>query len=96
MKLQLLDPDGNIVHEVTSAFDGFYLFDRVLPGRYILRVDPEQVERLRLEAPPEQRVTLDSGEVVSGVDLVLEELAKTAFVPLRGNPGLASASGEGQ
>ena len=74
VKLQLTDPTGNVVHEATSAFDGFYLFERVLPGRYNLRVDPEQVERLHLEPLPEQVVTLASGEVVSGVDLVLKAL----------------------
>jgi hypothetical protein len=71
VELQLLDPAGEIVQVVTTAFDGFYLFERILPGRYTLRVDPEQVARLHLNAPPEHQLTLASGEVVSGVDLVL-------------------------
>ncbi len=69
--LQLLDPDGRILHETETAFDGFYLFERILPGRYSLRIDPQQAARLHLEVPPERQLTLASGEIVTGLDWVL-------------------------
>ncbi len=76
VELQLLDgAAGEVVQEVSSAFDGFYLFERVLPGRYTLRVNPDQLARLHLASPGEREITLGSGEVVSGVDLVITEAA---------------------
>ncbi len=74
--LQLVDQGGKVVAEVKSAFDGFFLFEFVRPGRYRVRVSPEQVARLRLVAPPAQEVTIgvvdDEGEIVSGLEFVLE------------------------
>ena len=71
-------PDGAVVQEAKSQFDGFYLFEKVRPGRYTLRVAAEQLERLRLTAvPADMKVDLRSGEVRSGVDVVL------APVPIR-------------
>ncbi|MEE8545820.1 MAG: carboxypeptidase-like regulatory domain-containing protein, partial [Alphaproteobacteria bacterium] len=74
--LQLLDQGGKVVAEVKSAFDGFFLFEFVTPGRYRVRVSPEQVARLRLVAPPGQEVVIgvadDEGDIVSGLEFVLE------------------------
>lgn len=72
VRLQLVAPDGAVVQEAKSQFDGFYLFEKVRPGRYTLRVAAEQLERLRLTAvPAEMKVDLRSGEVRSGVNVVL-------------------------
>ena len=73
VRLQLVDADGSIVKEVKSQFDGFYLFDFVPPGRYLLRVSPAQVARLELRVPPAEEIVIEAdGNVVSGVDLVLD------------------------
>ncbi len=71
VRLQLLDSSGAVVSQAESSFDGFYLFERLLPGCYTLRVDPEQLSRLHLASPPERKIALGGGEVVSGVDFVL-------------------------
>lgn len=64
---------GEVVQEVRSAFDGFYLFELVPPGRHLVRVSPEQVKRLNLAPPPEQEVVIEgSGTIVSGVDITVE------------------------
>jgi hypothetical protein len=77
--LQLVDEQGKLVDEVRSAFDGFYLFEFVRPGRYTLRVAPEQASRLNLIVPPPQGVVIEAVEgeadVVSGVDIVVERRA---------------------
>ncbi len=71
VRLQLVGAGGEVVREAKSQFDGFYLFDRVPAGRYLLRVDPEQAKRRRLRAP-ERQIELASDQVVSGVDLAVE------------------------
>ena len=69
--LQLLDPAGEVARETRSGYDGFYLFDKVPPGTYRLRIDPRQVERLRLATPQEPEIHLGGGDVASGVDFEL-------------------------
>jgi hypothetical protein len=80
--LQLVDQGGKAVKEVRSSFDGFFLFEFVRPGRYLVRVSPEQVTRLRLIAPPAQEVVVgvaeDEGDIVAGLEFVIERLAADA------------------
>lgn len=76
VRLQLIDPAGRVAGETRSESDGFYLFERVPPGRYGVRVDPDQVRRLRLKTPPEHYVEVGAeGGAVRGMDLDLELLA---------------------
>jgi hypothetical protein len=71
--MQLLEGEETVVQEVESAFDGFYLFERVPFGRYSVRIAPEQVEQLNLIAPNPWTVTIDSDELVaSGIHFILE------------------------
>lgn len=71
VSLQLLDRSGAVVRELRTAFDGAYLFDRVRPGDYTLRVAPEQLSRLSLQAPDARSFTLGNGKEVVTVDWVL-------------------------
>ena len=66
--MQLLDTNGELVKEVETAYDGFFLFDFVTPGRYTLRVDPDQMARLQLEVPPVRDVVVADGEILNGMD----------------------------
>lgn len=76
--LQMVDEQGKVAYEVKSEFDGFYLFTFVRPGKYILRVNPEQVERLNLKTSPQQEVVITAkGNVESGRDMVLEIRSET-------------------
>jgi hypothetical protein len=72
VRLQILDAGGNVVQEARSQYDGFYLFQAVLPGRYQLRIDPVQAARLRLLLPPPRDILLGPGEVRSGLDWSVE------------------------
>ena len=74
VRLQLLDGAGELVQETRSQLDGFYLFEKLRPGRYVLRADPEQAARLGLRAA-ERELTLASGESRSGLELLLERVA---------------------
>lgn len=45
----------------------------VRPGTYTLRVDPEQIARLRLSPPKDRTVVIEGdGTVINGADIVLE------------------------
>jgi len=71
--LQLLDDTGNVVREVKSAYDGFYLFDFLRPGAYSLRINPEQLMRLGLIGQEAQAVSIEGdGTILSGQDFTLQ------------------------
>lgn len=68
------EKDLEVVQEVKSEFDGFYLFQMVPLGRYLIRISPEQVERLNLKTPEPQEVVIEGSEAVqSGMDFLLEQ-----------------------
>lgn len=75
--VQLVDVAGTVVKEAKTAYDGFYLFDSLMPGRYTVQVDPAQLKRLNLAASAPK--TLDirgDGTIVSGADIALFELSR--------------------
>jgi len=82
--VQLVDKDGQVVKQVSSSFDGFYLIDFIKPGTYTLRVDPDQMKRLKLGETPEQQVKIEgNGTVLNGLDFVLEADRKDRTFRLR-------------
>lgn len=50
VKVFLIAEDGKVVKQTVSAFDGFYLFDKVEPGEYIVRIDSDYLDRKELGA----------------------------------------------
>lgn len=75
VEMQLVDDRGVVRRETRSEHDGFYLFERVPPGRYAVRVAPGQVRRLGLRPVPERAVEIGpDGEVVRGIDLQVERV----------------------
>ena len=48
VRLHLVNEKGEVVAYARTEIDGYYFFERVLPGTYRLRIDPEQVDRLQL------------------------------------------------
>ncbi len=74
LRIQLVDGDGRIVDETTTSFDGFYSFEFVKPGDYIVRVDPSH----QVHVPP-RSVSVTSDDLFAyGVDLTLLEQAEEA------------------
>ncbi len=72
VRLELVDSEGEVVQEVRSAFDGFYLFELVPPGRYSLRVSPAQVAQLKLAPLRDREVIITAeGTIINGLDLTL-------------------------
>ncbi len=73
VRLQMVDQEGNIVEVQRSAYDGFYLFDTLPPGNYLLRVDPDQAERLGYNVEGTSEITIaGDGVIFSGRDFVLK------------------------
>lgn len=76
VEIELVDPSGAVAARTTSAYDGFYLFAQILPGRYRVRIAPEQLERLALEAPEPRAIEIGAeGTVVAGIDFELRAAA---------------------
>jgi len=71
--VQLVDPKGDVVKETKTAYDGFYLLDYVVPGKYDVRIDPDQIARLKLAEQESMSVEIaGDGTVLSGTDFFLE------------------------
>jgi len=72
--LEIVDHEGNLIKTIRSEYDGFYLFDKVLPGTYTLRVSPEDEEHASLAAGLDIPITIgNDGTIVSGTDIILQD-----------------------
>jgi len=70
--VQLVDQSGKVVRKITTAYDGFYLFDFVVPGEYTLRISPDQLKKLKLTADKSYPILIKgNGTVISSQDFVL-------------------------
>ncbi len=90
--LQLVDGEDQVVAQTRSEYDGFYLFEKVPPGNYQVRLDPEFEETLNTKALAPIPVTISNeGNIVSGVDLAFVESGDKAS----GDSGIAVAQANG-
>lgn len=85
VQLEVVAEDGEVVKTVTSEYDGFYLFEKVFPGTYTLRIatDDPHVDSLVEIAPIEINIGTD-GTISSGNDIIINvsaTQAKTAPPP---------------
>jgi len=72
VEIELINEQGQIISKTTSAFDGFYILSNIPPGSYLLRINPEQFNRLSLTGPIVQIVKINSkNQFIYGHDLVL-------------------------
>lgn len=100
--LQLVDGSGEVVQEVKSEYDGFYLFMKVPPGDYEVRLEPEFAQTLGASAFPSDPVAIgNDGAVVAGHDLVFaplpgksESRALAAAEPVAAEPAAAEPAVE--
>ena len=79
VNLQILDEKENIVVETLSEFDGYYSYLGLKPGKYTVRIDPEQLKILNYKALPKvHQVTIkvsEYGDIVDGLDFTLSKKA---------------------
>ena len=73
--LQLVDQGGRVIKTIQTAFDGFFVFSNVPIGKYQLRVAPEQVDALQLQAIEPLLVEVSTDNLFfSGADVVLKQV----------------------
>lgn len=48
VQLQLVDSKGDVVASARTEYDGYFFIDRVPPGKYHLRIDPDQAAKLKI------------------------------------------------
>lgn len=70
--LELRDRQGSMVKATASEYDGFYLFEKVLPGSYTLHIvgDDPQIKALAGDSGKEVIIGND-GTIARGMDIVL-------------------------
>ena len=72
-QLKLLNEQGQTIMEVASEHDGFYLFEKVLPGTYVLQVESTEPGIKEIAAKYRGKVTIDNkGNIVRGKDIFLQ------------------------
>lgn len=75
-RLQLVDENGDVADETRSEYDGFYLFMKVPPGKYSVRLHPDDTARFTPRTEGLEEILIGSeGDVISGCDLVLHKKA---------------------
>ncbi len=71
VKLELVDHTDNVVMTVRSEYDGFFVFSKVLPGKYTVRVAERQIGSSRWGAPSREIDIPAIGSYVDGLDFAL-------------------------
>jgi hypothetical protein len=73
--IELVSATGEVVGTVRSSSDGFYTLPQVMPGRYELRVSPEQLRKLGLRSARSHAVVVgQESDFIHGLDFELEGL----------------------
>jgi hypothetical protein len=49
VQLQLVDAKGDVIASVRTEYDGYFFMERVAPGQYRIRIDPEQAAKLNIK-----------------------------------------------
>jgi hypothetical protein len=78
MAIQLLDEDEEVIQETASAYDGFYIFEFVLPGSYTVRADLNETSKTYGFVPPREIVVASEDLYQYGMDLIFMEQAQEA------------------
>lgn len=76
--LNIYNENGELVNKIMSEQDGYYTFLGLAPGKYQVKIDPRQIEKLGLVSKPEQtpfEIKPDyNGDIIDGIDFMLSPL----------------------
>lgn len=72
--LELVGKEGEVKQKTRTEFDGFYVFERVVPGDYTLRIAPVELEKRHMAAEEKSLHVSALGDVYSGYDMMVREL----------------------
>jgi len=77
-RIELVDEQGLVVATAQSSGDGYYLLHQVMPGRYSLRIAPDQADKLGLVGKLVRALTVPvEGDFINGQDFELTPVAKS-------------------
>lgn len=62
LKIHLINNEGKLIKTVTSEFDGYYMFEKVVKGEYTIIPDEEQINKLFLSQDGNVKVNVDGSE----------------------------------
>ncbi len=83
INLGLFNLNGELVKKATTAYDGFYLMERIPPGSYVLVVDAKDAKNARVSRPrPEALEFSYQGDTMFGHNIILDEYDGTDYVVL--------------
>ena len=73
--VQLIDAQGQVIDEVLSEFDGYYLFTPVAPRQYTIRIAPEYLQSRGYLAQHGRQIALKERQdpILAGTDLYLRK-----------------------
>ncbi|QXM08033.1 carboxypeptidase-like regulatory domain-containing protein [Geomonas subterranea] len=81
------EQQGRAQATTLSEESGYYLFKAVRPGRYLVRIPADELQRMKASTLPARGATVPpGGDMISGVDFVLAP-ADTAPGRVLGGPG---------
>ena len=76
-RVEIVDRAGLVVQKTTSSQDGYYLLPQVVPGRYSLRLAPDQAVKLKLGGTLERPLEVPvEGDFINGQDFDLQLLER--------------------
>ena len=78
LKLELLDAQDVVAQTLRSSFDGYFLFEGVLPGRYRIRVASSAIQDPGIQAAEIDLEVPAYGGAVSGLELILRATGEAA------------------
>ena len=72
-RIELVDDKGEVVATTRSSPDRYYLLHQVLPGKFVLRIAPDQAAKLGLEGKLERPLSVPpDGDFINGQDFELK------------------------
>ena len=78
VKVEIVSQQGRVIRSTTTEYDGFYVISNIPLGTYTVRVSPEQLNKLNLQAKTDfSSVVISTDDLFeSGVDFKLSSKAQ--------------------
>lgn len=72
LQVQLINERGEVEMSTVTAFDGYFVFSTVPPGKYLVSINSDDLKKISLRQPLPQYIEVGyEGKVISGQDIKL-------------------------
>ena len=76
--VKIYDYEGRLVKEILSEADGYFSYLGLIPGKYRISLDEEQLKNLNFECIPKTREVVigisEDGDIIEGLDFQMTQL----------------------